>query len=162
MTQRKAQALAARLLKASGFVDLETPDGMLSNKGRFGGRRDDDATRLAEGERYTRWATSVLWHGHFPRAFDRAAWALHAEGVSREDSVSLLAGRWPGVTEYQIQVSTTATRDRHIGRGKGNEGRKPVKLRSDVFRRLLSRVATDTLVSIAKVVTRLEVVNRGN
>lgn len=152
MTIRRVEAMARELLKADGFADLEA-GGLFSNRGRFGGRRDDDRRRMEDGARYTEWATAVLWNGRFPLPFDREVWRLHAEGLSREDSLPLLVNRWPNVTEWQIQLSAANTRRRHvIGRGRGGtDGTQPITTLRRKIRQLIREADTDALIGLAKV-----------
>lgn len=85
---RQQEAEARKLLKASGFSDLEGPDrdGPLSDRGNLHpvAETEDEHVRLrgriADGASYTEWAQAVLHARRFRTALERKVWASHVAG----------------------------------------------------------------------------------
>lgn len=84
------QAEWAAKLRASGFEDLESRSGTLSNRGMVTVGDDEDTVRMtperrAETETYYDDAREAARSRRFASRFDRDVWALHAERVSDAD-----------------------------------------------------------------------------
>jgi hypothetical protein len=79
----------AAKLKATGFQDLECPDGSLSNRGK---PHPTDAAGDARGEdlaAYNEWARGVLWSRRWANETDRAIWEAHCDGASVRDTIAM-------------------------------------------------------------------------
>jgi hypothetical protein len=79
---------AARL-KASGFDDLECPDGSLSNRGKPHPSDAAGDLRTQDLAAYNDWARGVLWSRKWKSDTDRMIWEAHCEGMSVRDIIDL-------------------------------------------------------------------------
>lgn len=69
---KKLQAQWDKKLASSGFVDIEKPDGSLTD-GRF---------RTQQKAAYYEEVSHHLWHSEFDSPKHRKIWGLHAEGLT--------------------------------------------------------------------------------
>lgn len=87
-TAALGRAWAAKL-KASGFEDLECPDGSLSNRGKPHPSDAAGDQRTVDLAAYNDWARGVLWSRRWANATDRAIWEAHCDGASVRDTIAL-------------------------------------------------------------------------
>ncbi|WP_297826366.1 hypothetical protein [Mycobacterium sp.] len=112
---REMQRLRAKLLRESGFHDLEpVEDGKLSDRGHLHPVTESAAAderlvaRMADGAEYTSWAESVLHDGpRFASGEQREVWRLHAEGLSEVDIATALT-----ITRHQVRGHLAGTKER--------------------------------------------------
>lgn len=102
-------------LKASGFQDLETAGGLLSNRGTVSSHEDSahhvTPEARAETEAYYDNAREVARTHRFASRRDREIWTLHAERPTPTQGGTLRSeiARRLGVTQWEVRQSIART-----------------------------------------------------
>lgn len=156
MIPRALQREWAAKLRASGFVDLESPGGELSDRGNLHPvaetREEHDrlASRMADGDAYTQWATSVLHDGpRFRSREERECWRLHAEGRSEADIATALT-----ITRWKVRGHLAATRIRVSEVSEVKRWRDAKRQRTMQLRRYARKADPEVLMTLAALMLR--------
>jgi hypothetical protein len=154
---RQMQRLRAKLLRDSGFHDLEpVPGGKLSDRGNLHPvaltRQEDErlAHRMSSGAEYVAWAESVLHDGpRFRSTEQREAWRLHANGLSEMDIATALT-----ITRDRVRVHLAATKERVSKVSKVKRWQNQRKQRTAHLRRLARDCDPQALTTLVALMVR--------
>ena len=154
---RDMQRLRAKLLRDSGFVDLEGPtgEGDLSDRGNLhpvAETRDEHARlaeRMEDGAAYTEWAESILHNTRFRSREEREAWRLHAEGLPQRDIAPALT-----IARRSVRRHLARVEDRVSKVSKEKRWRDRKKQRLAEIRALVRRCDPQILAKLVAVMMR--------
>jgi hypothetical protein len=91
-------------LKASGFEDIEQPDGRLKVWHDLYFRCHMDADRIQAAQDYYRLARQFVHDHIFKNPIEKRIWEMHAEGISQKQILAaLLKEGKKGIWNWQVQ-----------------------------------------------------------
>lgn len=165
LAQRKQRD---KLLKDSGFVDLEDEHGEMDQSFRAlkGHSKRWEADEIASLADYYRRAAQLLHDHAWKSPVERRIWELHADGasytrVARTVKREIETGALPREKMYRRRVHATVTRARAILMGQGPKKRgpkaKPDSLRAEGTRLGLVLLSPAAVLALDHIRTRLQV-----
>ena len=158
---RDMQRLRDKLLRESGFVDLEGPngDGELSDRGNLHPvdesieEHERLAQRMGDGATYVEWAESVLHDGpRFQSREAREVWRLHAEGLSEADIATALT-----LTRWKVRNHLANTRRRVSEVSEVRRWKHEKRQRRAQLQALVRRCDPETLTTLVALMMRQQV-----
>lgn len=155
------QRLRDKLLRESGFVDLEgsSGDGELSDRGNLHPVDESPeeherlAQRMGDGAAYVEWAESVLHDGpRFQSREAREVWRLHADGQSEADIATALT-----ITRWKVRSHLADTRQRVSKVSKVKRWQNARQQRLMELRALVRRCDPELLTTLVALMMRASV-----
>jgi hypothetical protein len=145
------QAEWAAKLRASGFQDLESKGGLLSNRGNP--TAQDDGKHMttearAEAEAYYDDAREALRTWHFRTRRDRDVWRLHVDRLNDVDIARHLGTSQRQVRQSRLRTIAAMREEARADGNLGNPGKASMREKVD---RLVKKMDVEMLVKLAGV-----------
>lgn len=137
-------------LRASGFRDLESKGGLLSNRGNPTAQDDGkhmSAEARLEAEAYYDDAREALRCYRFRSRRDRDVWRLHVDRFNDADIARQLATSYRQVYQARNRITAAMRKEARADGNSGNPGKASMREKID---RLAKAMDVDMLVTLAR------------